>query len=83
MDPHPTHLDEGDPAKRGLGIREETDREIEAYRDLANLVLLVPEDRWDELMRSIGADGAHGQALYRGVQLRKGAVTAVIAQEGF
>ena len=82
--PRPSHLDERDPAKADVtSIREEVDREIEAYTDLASLVLLVPEDRWDEFLKLSGAKDAHGDASYRGATLRKAAVTAVVAQEGF
>jgi hypothetical protein len=82
--PRPTHLDERDPAKADVtNIREEVDREIAAYEELANLVLLVPEDRWDEFLKLSGAEDAQGEIRYRGVTLRKGAVTAVVAQEGF
>jgi len=85
-DPAPTHLDQKDPGKpSGLSIREEADREIDAYDDLANLVLLMPEDRWAEFVRDTGqtADEAAGEVRYRGVLFRKAAVTAVVAQEGF
>lgn len=85
-DPAPTHLDQKDPGKpAGLSIRQEADREIEAYDDLANLVLLMPEDRWDEFLRETGetADAAAGEVRYRGVLFRKAPVTAVVAQEGF
>lgn len=82
--PRPSHLDERDPAKADVtNIQEEVDREIAAYEDLANLVLLVPEDRWDEFLKLSGAEDAHGEVRYRGVALRKGAVTAVVVQEGF
>jgi hypothetical protein len=83
-DPHPTHLDQRDPAKAGVAdIREEVDREIDAYHDLANLVLLAPEDRWEEFVALAGVRDEGGEARYRGVLVRKGAVTAVVAQEGF
>lgn len=82
--PQPTHLDQHDPAKpRGLNIREEVDREVEAYEDLANLLLLVPEDHWAEFLELTGCEPADGEARYRGVLLRRAAVTAVVAQEGF
>ena len=82
--PEPTHLDQRDPAKADVAdIREETDREIDAYADLASLVLLIPEDRWDEFIRLTGAEARVGETFYRGVTLRKAAVTAVVAQEGF
>ena len=83
--PQPTHLDQRDPAKADArDIREEVDREIAAYGpDRGDIVLLVPEDRWDEFQRLSGCE-AEGDALrYRGVSLKKGAVTAVVAQEGF
>ena len=85
MEPRPTRLDERDPAKADVGdIREEVDREVDAYaRDLHDLVLLVPEDRWAEFVRLSGVQGEAGEAQYRGVTLRKAAVTAVVAQEGF
>jgi hypothetical protein len=75
---------ERDPAKADArDIREEADREIEAYEDLSELVLLMPEDRWDEFLRLTGATLKGDDAEYRGVTFRKAAVTAVIAQEGF
>jgi hypothetical protein len=81
----PSRLDERDPAKSDVGdIREEVDREVEAYaRDLHDLVLLVPEDRWAEFLRLSGAQDEGGEAQYRGVTLRRAGVTAVVAQEGF
>lgn len=82
--PPPTHLDRRDPGKpAGLDIREEVDREVDAYKGLAAVVLLVPEDRWDEFLRLSGCEAQDGEALYRGVTLRPAAVTAVVAQEGF
>jgi len=82
--PEPTHLDQRDPAKADArDVREEADREIDAYRDRDGLVLLVPEDLWDEFLRLTGA-AVHGEdAQYRGVTFRRAAVTAVVAQEGF
>ncbi len=60
------------------------DREIDAYaQDLHDLVLLLPEDRWDEFLRLAGAEDAGGETRYRGVTFRKAPVTAVVAQEGF
>jgi hypothetical protein len=83
-EPHPTHLDQRDPAKAGLSIREEADREIDAYaRDLHDLVLLMPEDCWADFLRETGCEDQGGEARYRGVLFRKAAVTAVVAQEGF
>lgn len=85
-DPAPTHLDQRDPGKPSdLSIREEADREIDAYDDLSNLVLLLPEDRWAEFVQATGeaADEAAGEVRYRGVLFRKAPVTAVVAQEGF
>jgi hypothetical protein len=83
--PPPSHLDQRDPAKADVAnIREEVDREIEVYaRDLHDLVLLVPEDRWEEFLKLAGCAPAGDAVRYRGVVLRKGAVTAVVAQEGF
>jgi hypothetical protein len=82
--PHPSHLDQTDPAKADVrDIREEADREIEAYRDLAGLVLLMPEDRWDEFLRLTGAKPEGDEVEYRGVSFHKAPVTAVVAQEGF
>jgi hypothetical protein len=83
--PEPTHLDQRDPAKADArNIREEVDREIAAYgRDLGDLVLLVPEDRWAEFLRLSGCEAEGGAVRYRGVSLKKGPVTAVVAQEGF
>jgi hypothetical protein len=85
-DPTPTHLDQQDPGKpSGLSIREEADREIDAYDDVENLVLLLPEDRWAEFVggESVEAAEADGEVRYRGVLFRRAAVTAVVAQEGF
>ncbi|MBS0333396.1 MAG: hypothetical protein JSS35_11565 [Proteobacteria bacterium] len=83
MDPRPTHLDTTDPANAGLrDIREVADREIDAYGAKAGLVLLMPEDRWDEFLQGIGQE-AEGEVTYRGVLFKRAAVTAVVAQEGF
>jgi len=83
-DPHPTRLDQQDPAKADArDIREEADREIDAYAGRAGVVLLMPEDRWDEFLRLTGAATQSDHAQYRGVIFRKAAVTAVVAQEGF
>ena len=83
-EPEPSRLDQTDPAKRNLDIRQEVDAEIDHYAsDLHALVLLVPEDRWDEFPRSSRCKISEGAAHYRGVTLRPGAVTAVVAQEGF
>jgi hypothetical protein len=82
--PHPSHLDERDPAKADVrDIREEADREIDAYPDPEGLVLLMPEDRWEDFLRLTGAQADHDEVSYRGVTFRKAAVTAVVAQEGF
>ncbi len=81
--PTPTHLDTRDPGKGAVSIREEVDREIDAYDDLASLVLLVPEDRWAEFLRASDNDDDGGETHYRGVILRRAAITAVVAQEGF
>lgn len=83
--PHPSHLDQKDPAKADArDIREEADREIEVYaKDLHDLVLLLPEDRWDEFLRLTGSQDHDGVTSYRGVTFVKSAVTAVVAQEGF
>ncbi|HEY8571847.1 hypothetical protein [Phenylobacterium sp.] len=85
--PHPSHLDQTDPANADVrDIREEADREIDAYaRDLHDLVLLMPEDRWDEFVR-LAQDEVQeeeGGVRYRGVLFRRAPVTAVVAQEGF
>ena len=84
-EPHPTHLDQTDPAKAGVrAIREEADRELDAYEDTEGLVMLMPEDRWDEFVRTAGVDAAGDEEVrYRGVLFRKAAVTAVVAQDGF
>jgi hypothetical protein len=82
MEPQPTHLDQRDPGKPAGDIRDEVDREIAAYGQLADLVLLVPEDRWAEFLRLTGVSG-DGEVQYRGATLRKAAITAVVAQEGF
>jgi len=82
--PTPTHLDERDPAMAGArDIREEADREIDAYRDRPGLVLLTPEDRWDDFLRLTGAKAQDGEATYRAVTFRRAAVTAIVVQEGF
>ena len=83
--PHPSHLDQTDPAKADArDIREEADREIEVYaKDLHDLVLLLPEDRWDEFLRLTGSQDHDGATSYRGVTFVKSPVTAVVAQEGF
>lgn len=82
--PHSSHLDERDPAKVGLNIREDVDQEIDHYgRDLHELVLLVPEDRWAEFLSLSGCEAHDGEASYRGVTLRRAPVTDVVAQEGF
>lgn len=83
--PTPTHLDQHDPAKADVAdIREEVDREIDAYDDLADLVLQVPEDRWDEFLQLAGCElTGEGETRYRGVTLMSAPVTAVVAQEGF
>ena len=67
-----------------MDVREEADREIEAYPDREGLVMLIPEDRWSEFLRLTGQGAAaEDEVPYRGVRCRKAAVTAVIAQEGF
>lgn len=84
--PEPTHLDQRDPAKADVrSIREEADREIDSYDALHSLILLLPEDRWDEFLRETGCEPveASDQVRYRGVLFRKAPVTAVVAQEGF
>ena len=85
MDPRSSHLDQTDPAKADVrDIREEADREIDAYaQDLHDLVLLLPEDRWPEFLRLTGGEDRDGDTTYRGVTFRKSPVTAVVAQEGF
>jgi hypothetical protein len=83
--PEPSHLQTRDPAKTDVhDIREEADREIDAYAgELADLVLLMPEDAWERFLALTGVREAEGEARYRGVRFRKAAVTAVVAQEGF
>ena len=83
--PEPSHLDQRDPGKAGArNIREEVDLEIDHYgRDLHDLELLVPEDRWAEFLSLAGCEGQGDMAEYRGVKLVKGPVTAVVAKEGF
>ena len=85
MEPTPTHLDVRDPANEDVrDIREEVDREIAGYgRDLSDLVLLVPEDRWEAFLRLAGCEAEGETCRYREVTLKKGPVTAVVAQEGF
>jgi hypothetical protein len=46
-------------------------------------VLLVPEDRWEEFLRLSGCQADGETCCYREVTLKKGPVTAVVAQEGF
>ena len=83
-EPEPTHLDQTDPAKTNLDIRQEVDAEIDHYApDLHALVLLVPEDKWDEFLSTSRCEISEGAAHYCGVTLRPGAVTAVVVQEGF
>jgi hypothetical protein len=83
-DPHPTRLDQKDPATADAhDIREEADREIDAYAGRTGVVLLLPEDRWDEFLRLAGAAHQSDYAQYRGMTFRKAAVTAVVAEEGF
>ena len=81
----PHNTSEGaDPAAAGVrDIREAADREIEAYDGLDGLVLLMPEDRWDDFLRLTGAEAQGDETRYRGVTFRRAAVTAVVAQEGF
>ena len=62
---------------------EEMDREIDAHQERRDLVLLMPEDRWDEFLRLTGAADRGGAASYRGMAFRRAAVTAIIPQEGF
>ncbi|HEY8002918.1 MAG TPA: hypothetical protein VIE16_01755 [Phenylobacterium sp.] len=82
--PEPTHLDQRDPAMADArDVREEADREIDAHQERRDLVLLMPEDRWDEFLRLTGAADRGGAASYRGVAFRRAAVTAIIPQEGF
>jgi hypothetical protein len=83
--PQPSHLDQTDPAKADVrDIREEADREIDAYGSAAaELVLLLPEDRWTEFLRLTGGVDHDGETRYRGVLFRKAAVTAITVQEGF
>ena len=82
--PAPTHLDARDPAKpRRLDIREEVERELDAYPGGEDLVLLVPEDCWGDLIRQLGASPEADEATYKGVRLKKAAVSAVVVQEGF
>jgi len=83
--PHPSHLDQRDPGKAGVrDIREEVDLEIDHYgRDLHDLVMLVPEDRWTEFLKLAGCEAEGEATRYRGVVLKPGPVTAVVAQEGF
>ena len=82
--PAPTHLDTRDPAKPArLPVIEEIERELAAYPDRSDLVLLVPEDCWDDLARQLDADPAADEVDYGGVKLKRAAVTAVVAQDGF
>jgi hypothetical protein len=83
--PEPTHLDSRDPANDDVrDIREEVDREIARYAgDTADLVLLVPEDRWPDFLHRAGCAAEAAETRYNGVTLKPGPVTAVVAQEGF
>jgi len=83
--PRPTHLDARDPAKADArDIREEVEREIAAHGgDLHGLVLLVPEDRWDEFLRLAGCQAEDGAARYKGVTVKPAAITDVVVEEGF
>ena len=85
MQPAPTHLNQRDPGKPAdLDINAEADREIDHYaQDLHDLVLLIPEEKWDAFLRATGAEVADGAARYREVAFRPAAITAVVAQEGF
>ena len=67
-----------------MDIRQETDREIDAYPDRTGLVMLIPEDHWADFVRAIGsADARADEVSYRAVRCRRAAITAVIAQDGF
>jgi len=80
----PSHLDQRDPGKAEVrDIREEVDRELAAYPDREGLVLLAPEDRWEEFLRLTGCAADDDECRYGGATIRKAAVTAVIAQDGF
>lgn len=82
--PEPTHLDQRDPAMAGArDIREEADREIAAHGARSGLVLLLPEDGWDDFLRLTRAAERDGHAVYRDVTFRRAAVTAIIPEEGF
>ena len=83
--PRPSHLDTRDPAKAEVrDIREEADREIDAYAgDREGLVLLLPEDAWTQFLQLTAAEEHGGETRYRGVIFRRAAVTAVVAQDGF
>ena len=84
--PQPAHLDKRDPAKADVrDIREEADRELEHYQAQGreDLVLLIPEDHWEEFVRLTGGEASGEEASYRGATFKKAAVTAVIAQDGF
>jgi hypothetical protein len=83
--PRPSRLDERDPGKaEARDIREEVDLEIDHYgRDLHDLVLLVSEDRWAEFLKLAGCEADGEATRYKGVVLKPGPVTAVVAQEGF
>jgi hypothetical protein len=63
-------------------LLDQADQEIDAHRDLAGLVLLMPEDQWTAFVGLVGeADG--DTATYRGVTFRKAPVTAIVPEEGF
>jgi hypothetical protein len=85
--PQPSHLNTRDPMNADVrDIRVEADREIDHYadQDRPDLVLLMPEDRWEDFLRMAEVEaGGEDEATYRGVTFRKAAVTAVIAQDGF
>jgi hypothetical protein len=72
MEPRPSHLDQTDPANADArDIREEADREIDHYgSELHDLVLLMPEDRWQEFLSLTGGADSDGETRYRGVAFR-------------
>ncbi|MET0293537.1 MAG: hypothetical protein ABW042_00850 [Phenylobacterium sp.] len=83
-DPPSTHLNTRDPGKPArLTIVEEVERELAGYGDRQGLVLLAPEDCWADLAGQLGADASAEEIEYKGVRLRRAAVTAVVAQDGF
>jgi len=63
-------------------ILDQADQEIDAHKDLAGLILLMPEDQWADFLNLVGGSGGD-TVEYRGVMFRKAPVTAIVPEEGF